>query len=100
MPTYIALTSPNQIDRYKFSGTSVDEFLDLILPFAKDVRGLTENEYESSKSHELEYNYGEIQVERYVFKHPTKEARNIFNRTVRQIKREKFLEIFNHKETL
>ena len=97
---YIELTSPNQIDRYKFSGTSVDIFLDLIMPFAKDVRGLTEEEYESSKTHELEYNYGEIQVERYVFKHPSKEARNSFNRVVRSIRREKFLEIFSQNETL
>lgn len=102
MTKWLEFNNGYQIDRYKISGISVDEFLDIIVaPFLGQFKDIEESEYESKKSHELEYNYmNVILVERYVLKHPSKEARNNWNRTVRSIKREKLIESFRNDELI
>jgi hypothetical protein len=100
MTKWLEFNNGDQIDRYRISGLSIDEFLDLIVtPFLGQFKDIEESDYESKKSHEMEYNYmNVILVERYVLKHPSKEARNSWNRTVRSIKREKLLESFGKGE--
>ena len=100
MTRWLEFQSGPLIDRYKITGLSVDEFIDIIIvPFLNQFKEITEEAYESKKSHELSWNYSnKYQIEKYVLKHPSKEARNLYNQRVRKIRREKFLESFNDEE--
>lgn len=100
MTRWLEFQSGPLIDRYKISGFDTNDFIDIIvIPFLHQFKEITEVEYESKKSHELDWNYSNLyQIEKYVLVHPSKEARNSYNRRVRQIRREKFLETFRDNE--
>ncbi len=98
MLKYIQITLPSgQIDRYKLTDISIDDFLDIFVGSYKDMMvELIPGEYEAFKNFEQEWNIGDkFLVERYVFKHLNKDARKEHNQKVRQLRREKFIETFS-----
>lgn len=85
-----------KIERYKLTDISVNDFIDYFLSQKYMLEDISEEEYESAKKFELEYNIEErFLIEIYVYKHIDKLHRNAHNRRVRSIKREKMMEMFN-----
>lgn len=93
MTKYIEIAIGEQIDRYKLTDISVDDFIDTIISPSIDIKStlsdIDESEYEKSKKFELEMNVEDrFIVEHYVAKFPDKESRNSWYRMVRQHRRE------------
>lgn len=90
MNKYIEVTLGKQVDRYKLTDISVDDFIEIFLVKVgyKKFIDITEEEYESKKRFEIEMNVEDrFNVEHYTLVHESRESRNEWNRLVRQMKR-------------
>lgn len=89
MTKYVEIENGNQIDRYKYDGISIDEFIDIVIgDKPKRVKDIPSEEFEKHKKFEIDLNVdGKFTVQHYIFKHESKEARNSWNRFVRQERR-------------
>lgn len=93
MTKYIQVNLSDQIDRYKLTNISVDDFIDTYLmkpdrlPISS-INDIDDKEYEKSKNHHITFNVEDrFECEHYILKHPTKEDRNEWNRMVRSMNR-------------
>jgi actin-related protein len=85
----VSLEGGAHIDRYKLVDISVDDFIDTMLKLdPSSVKDITEEEYEKHRKFELDFNVEDrFECQHYIFKHVSREARNDWNRFIRQQRR-------------
>lgn len=94
MDKFVEINLIHQIDRYKITGITVDDFIDVIVETvgAEAIKDISEEEYERAKEYAVGFSVEDkFTIEHYTYHYASPEAKKLWRDFVRELRKNRHL---------